>query len=670
MRYFAGTPTCSKCHYPYEDQRLKVLLRHTEEHLAAGDSELAGATLRQAEEMWTGPETNALRAQVAVALDNVNQWARRCVQAMQERRFVALSRLLDLPPVDATYKFPNGMTLAELCAATEKKIDKAAEIAKSSQIKLANHRSDEAVLGFESALAVVADLAEAEKGLAQCRPTAPGNVIARIEGEAVQLTWTASSSVGQLSYAIQRAAEDGILRDLGVTEEKEWLDKKTQAGSVYRYSVRSVRHKTLSDAAEARVMAVLPVQNASVQARPGAVTGSWTPLPSGAQVTVRRMQGQTPRDIQQGDPVRATAAGFEDTGLVDDIAYHYLICALYRDAGGTGTDSVYTDRQGQKWQVSKPQIRVATPSAPPQAVNELMLTDTPQGLEITWPAPARGTVTVYRSQTRIPAGWASGKAISVTEMNAWGTPIAIAGPNRTQAIQLPAGVSFFVPLTVNHDLSVMGAAREFVDLADVVQLKALNLNKYIQLSWEWPAACQFVHVAWRKDQFPVSAADPQAKWERCTRGQYFQLGGFRINEPAAFDYYFCVFAGFREGERDMFSGCVTADSRAALKVLKQEELPYAIKRKMLSKSVTIELDCKEHTQPVPDIVIVGRKGDLQPISKTDGRELARIKGGPPPIAPHRFEVPDPRPVYIRAFLDAPTSAYVLRDPRPDELKFK
>ena len=206
-------------------------------------------------------------------------------------------------------------------------------------------------------------------------------------------------------------------------------------------------------------------------------------------------------------------------------------------------------------------------------------------------------------------------------------------------------------------------------LPEVSGLEAHDFGAYVQVQWRWPEGCRLVRVCFRLDQPPRGPLDATATCHDLTRAAYQQHGGFRVEEPTAGTYHFAIHTA--EGERFSVGAAVTVTRR------KRTAIYYDLKRNWWKgKHVSLMLWAEEAVGAMPEVVLVGRAGAIQPRTPESGEVLLRLPTMALATAPNAAGTLDlknrPRPLYLRLFFAEPSAYehYTLIDPQPSQLRIE
>ena len=189
---------------------------------------------------------------------------------------------------------------------------------------------------------------------------------------------------------------------------------------------------------------------------------------------------------------------------------------------------------------------------------------------------------------------------------------------------------------------VVGRAKGFITAEEISDLQVEDFGSYLLLRWKWSRGFHSVLVAWRHDDYPDGAQDAKAATQKVTRGEYDENGGFRIPHPEAGHYKFVVYTiGEHEGQ-PVYSSGLNKDCRAEARSRPAVKIKYSLKSKgWLRKKIVISLACEEPLSAPPELCVVAKKGQTQPLNIQEGTVVARIKRSAAPEEPCAYEFEGP-----------------------------
>lgn len=577
--------------------------------------------------------------------ESASQWS-AVEQAIHERRlFSARVALRRLTATSSDVAGPTGAHPAGRLEEVERRIvDVDAALARA---RGATGRAREQALVDAITLAV--DCEEAASALAALPLAAPTDARAVLESGSVIVSWEPASATG-VTYEVRRfeGASD-VGAEVGSTPETTIEDRAASAGAVVRYEVRSRRGGASSSSAArtADVLVAREVEALTVTELDGEIRLGWQPVAPGARVIVER-------SVDGEGGVRTLDA--DRTGLVDRTVrnggrYGFHVAVEYGSPGGQRTRTPGLTVFGQ-------------PVAPPEAIHELRLSAVGGGVLVRFARPSTGSVTVLRC-TEEP-GVQPGDAIDLSTLDGYGSALPMSPDGARDGTT--SGVCWYLPVTVAGGTAVAGRAIRHVALAAVDHVRLVAGPGEVRVTWQWPDDVRVVQVLWRRDSAPQAADEPGTDSAVVRLGEYRDHGGFTIPNPGRSALFTAIASALRIDGQLVIGSVIPPTARGALQPTQKQELRYAVKRGgLLRKRLDVTV-LGEQAAELPDLVLVGRSGDLLPRTSADGEIIARLGGGHGNQA--SFDLGrSTRPLTVRLFLatGGAASSYVVLDPTTDNL---
>ncbi|MEV5711985.1 hypothetical protein [Actinoallomurus sp. NPDC052274] len=490
---------------------------------------------------------------------------------------------------------------------------------------------DGAWLRLADALRLVGDLPGAAELQAGLPPQAPGRLEAAVDGAAVALCWSPSSSrVGEIGYVVLRCL-GRVPRHPGdgerlAAEAAHARDPAPPLNAPVYYAVFAVRGSAASAPAVAGPVLVRPEPaDVTVTAADGVVAARWSCPPEAIRVIVTR----------DGTPVPAARTGFRDETVRNGTTYHYRIAAAYlgADGGETVTAGVHA---------------AATPAARPGPVTGFDVEHDPAGrLAVTFEPPADGEVELVAMDR--PPPWPPGTTLPLEDVRRVGRVLrAVPAPG---GLTVETGPGVLLAVSVAGDLATVGAYREHVSLTPPRELIAQRRGEVIILGFDWPPDVTEVEVAWW-------SGHGDARRLPVGRAGYDAHGGVRLAAPADETVTIEVAAaGTAQGRRVTGSPVTTV-------VPGRTAVGYEVRRPRLRGPLTVTLSAAVPVR-LRRLVLVTRSGPM-PQRPGDGRTVMTWDDVD---VPARLEVALPRlarPYWLRCFAEDDTID--LRDPPVRHLK--
>jgi hypothetical protein len=406
---------------------------------------------------------------------------------------------------------------------------------RDAQALLARARSLEttdppaARLLYRQALAIAADLPEAQSGLLRCPPDPPSRLASEFLANRVRLRWTppVPDGLGPVSFVVLRKQggpfehpRDGSR--IAEVAAPEFEDASIQPGETVSYAVLSTRAGVESVAAVAvePIFLLGEVSDVRVETASRSIDLAWA-LPAGAvEARVVRKAGSAPANPKDGDRVEALRDRAHDRGLDDDRVYHYGLFAIYRLPDGRHVPSrgVFVSAQ---------------PHAPIGPLPAPSLAHDHEGrVRLDWPEPARGTVRILRTPRALPM--APGDRLTAAAADALeGQWIDTEAGRAFDPAPPPLGVCHYTPLTFWAGAATVGHGVSYSCVPDPSDLRAARVGNggRVHLRWRWsPQGAESLVVA-RAGAAPEGPNDPEALVATVHEVEYSHQGHYTLNLP-------------------------------------------------------------------------------------------------------------------------------------------
>jgi len=662
---------CGHCGFVIANQpKMRLLVRQAQLALEDGAISEALKHAREAERLWgRRDEVAAVLSLIDTRRKSIEAIFRRLDDALTAKKLrTAQSALAELSRAAPDYVGPDGKSVAQIKGEIDDKVSRLAAVLQRAREHEKSRRPDDAVLAFLEAQGIAADSEDAANGLLRNAPAPPSSTRVSVHQEHVLVEWPLSPAVGNLEYLVVRrehrapaAPDDGEI--IARTKSLSCRDSTARPGSHSFYAVFAERGGTTSrTAASAGLLIAREVRNFKLEAADGVVRGSWDFDITAGRVHVFCREGSAPernngRELNLDGP-----HNFSDAKLQNGHLYYYRALVEYRDARG---HSVFTPGM----------VQSARPDQPPKAVEHMVITFEEGGLNLVWKPPAHGRVNVYRTDQEPAAK--SGSRIPLSGIAGLGTRLQNKSDGQAVDLFPPENPTYYVPVTIAGDVAVIGKSRRFVALPDVSHTVVEDFGHYLQLRWQWPESCQSVMVAWRSDTFPQDAQDSQATTRRVSRGEYENQGCFRVESSARMAFHFVVFAALEAAGETVYSGGVRPGARAQARLSQPVAISYTLARGRVRRSrFTLMLTAEQPVSRLPELVVIAKPGDLQPLRSDDGAIVARFSNvciGAGERIPFEFELNGIQsPLYLRTFFREASSYQLFRllDPPGEQLKIR
>ena len=343
------------------------------------------------------------------------------------------------------------------------------------------------------------------------------------EQHVVILNWNPPAGDLALEYLVVRArgdaapanpAEGQLVAELSDTR---LIDHDVQPGQRYSYAVFS-RSGDLVSSASATAPALDILAEVTALAAVGGdrtIALEWQTPPNVVDVLIRRGQ-QPPRDYSDGVQVHLTGSGHaRDEDLENLLAYHYLVCCVYRP--GKGKEVVTPGRR-----------ITAEAFKPPETVSDFKAV--PQGLEIicSWTPPAFGQPVVIRS-ARAPS-LVFGERLPLERIDQHGERILAGGAERAIDNQPDVNKPFYSLFVVAGTQAVACQTLPAVVIGDISNLSVSASRDGVSLRWTWPPGVKAAWIVRRQGAPPEGMNDPKAVAKPFSLIEYRNAGDKFIDE--------------------------------------------------------------------------------------------------------------------------------------------
>jgi hypothetical protein len=515
-----------------------------------------------------------------------------------------------------------------------------------ARARAASGESREAILA--EALAIAADCQEASDELDRI-PASPSPVVhAAIRRSEVTVSWEPSPTVG-VTYELTRVQSDGTRTRLGeALSACEAIDGAIAAGTIAHYEVVAVRGTNRSSSvASSPLVAARELEQLEVFSGDREVRVSWSALGPRGRALITRKHDATGAERT----LAAESTGITDRDVANGERYTYLARVEYAGPAGEPVLTAGTVIYGQ-------------PVARPVPVTITAAEPSPQGVVVSFDAPAAGTVTVLRCAER--PGPVAGQQLDPLSLSKLGTPVP---PDARGALDADPqqGSRWYLPVTTAGTMAVAGEPYRCLVLPGVSNVRAIDEGEGVRVTWDWPEALRAVVVLWRTDRQPEGPEDAAAERQVFRRSEYKDHGGFAIAGGGG-STFVVVYPAVRIDNDYQFGTAASRESRAAVTRAQKTDVRYTVKRSGMRRK-KIEVGVFEPgDSAIPELIVVVRPGDLLPRQAGDGEVVARLGGGGPLSSMLDLDSRS-RPLAIRAFLSGPaaSASHRVLDPGVEEL---
>jgi hypothetical protein len=476
-------------------------------------------------------------------------------------------------------------------------------------------KADARIEAYTQVLAEAKDCQAAIEEMTKLPPESAYQLKAMPVYQGIFLSWSASSSKGNIWYRVIRKEDskplnssDGIV--LGETSQLSLEDTKTIAGQEYCYAVYAVRGEALSSQAALAgpVMRLAEVEALKLIPGDKCINLHWKISDKAQGVEVWRKLNILPTKSGDGQQITGVRRdGVMDTGLSNGVNYGYLVFTIFQN------------RQGHTL-ISKGVTCVVMPVEPPQPITDLMINKQGDLLHLSWTPPKRGSVQLFYSETT--PGFGNSENLATAELSQLGQPLPIQRAGSTQWKINFQGRVFLTPVTVVGEVAVVGTSKVATSISEVSQLRHQMDQDKLYLEWSWPPGASQVLVTWRHDQYPDSPEDGDAVRKIVTPPEYERRKAFILKLEKT-DYYFKLFVVAGETGREIYS----AGESYSLSHREPQEIYYEvrIRKSLFGKIQSVELLLKTLGDDIflPETVLV-KKVDNLPLRRNDGTVVLKI----------------------------------------------
>lgn len=162
----------------------------------------------------------------------------------------------------------------------------------------------------------------------------------------------------------------------------------------------------------------------------------------------------------------------------------------------------------------------ATAAALP-VVRSLVVLPLGRRLRLVFPPPDAGRAEVRRLPDGVPP---PAEGAPVSDPDRLGPVVPAMSPGLAVDVRPAQVPTTYVVLTADAATAVAGASATYVEPAPVSGLRLEDGR----LRWEWPSGCTEALLAWRGDEPPQHARDPQATGRKTTNTRYELDGGVEV----------------------------------------------------------------------------------------------------------------------------------------------
>jgi hypothetical protein len=581
---------------------------------------------------------------VTIAVEAAKRtWAEVEAARSERRHYAALRLLVELERTARDYAGPTGELPGRALEVSRERVAEA-EAVLASALALAGAERERKLV---EALRLATDCVEAERELDRLPLGPPSAVEALAAGTSMRIGWVPSPTAG-VRYLVSRDV-GGRRTVVGETDGLEVEDGGAPAGAQVRYAVEAVRGRARSAAAVSTpVTAAHEVSGLTAIAGDGEVRLSWAARGDpGRVIVIRRDEGGS-----ADTPLSPDGAGLIDRSVANGRRYTYLVQVEYPRPGG---ELVRTPGQPV----------FAQPVERPKPLLELSVRPHSSGVALEFEQPANGTVSILRCAE--DPGLEPGEDLEPGRLAALGEALDATGSGAVDP-EPPAGRCFYQAVTLAGGVAVAGARVPHLALAPIENVSAAANGRQARITWAWPDGITLARVVWRHDRQPGGPEDPSADGIDYRLGEYRDRGGCSIDLGERRSLFVAVYPATRIDGKIAYGSGGGKEAHASLRTESKTELRYSVRRAgVLQRRLEVEVD-EPASGGLPELVLVGREGEILPRSATEGEVLARLGGDGPRSASLELRRLA-RPLAVRLFLDSASAAgdFVLFDPMSNQL---
>ncbi|MBS2970689.1 hypothetical protein J9317_18255 [Metabacillus sp. KIGAM252] len=625
---------CSSCSFPISGQFThQKLLNEGFFLLSCNRLDEAKAYFERARKIWDNNETAAGLQQIASHKKRVSDQVQKIESEMKFKRFYrAEQEWIRLKKLDAALP-EHGYFEREIAL----KIRLADSLVQKAM--LASNQAEAEKLCIE-AISVCADNKDAEEKLSHIPPEPPLNGMIQPSGKTITISWKPSVSKGSIVYQLLRkeagSHEEKLLAE---TADFSYRDSSVEAGKSYSYTILSKRGKVSSapHKASGQGFFTAEAENLQAHAASDSITITWK-APPRSKIEVWKKENQQPS--RRGDGVRLSGVkGNEliDTDVEKGKRYGYLVMVQYQDESGR---IIFSN--------GKPVMAVAMNTEP---IKDLSIGISGDTIKYQCTKPAEGEVYFLISESPFDEVQVGEISLFQDLSPRYGGRLLRVPHACEGVLDLPkSGRCSVLPVTKVGEMAIAGTPKAVKQMFEVTDLDAvMNDQGKLLLTWNWPETVEHAVVAYSYHSFPQEPKDPAAVHREVSLTAYNAFGGYLIDQPGSGNLFIKVFI------MEELNGEITYSEGESYYYTNSQpiRLSYKVEMKFFKKKKFIRISSENPAVPLPRMVIIKQSG-RQPISITDGREIAAIEDGRMPAdALTDISSHSEQGCYVKVFLSNP-----------------
>lgn len=638
-----------KCGFKFENiDKAFALCDLAEMALDTMDFAVAEVHLSDADRYWPGSERVAsVKSRLSDLKKRVGTAVVDMKEACKSKNYYEARR-----QYESIKKFSQGYS----DAAIEEEIDHAIrEAEKYKKIAQTSKSETEIVEACTNAYEKCNDCPGVKEIIAKYPPVSPSNLVISIDSKTKVnvLSWTKSSTQGLLYYNIVRkegavpiSVQDGVF--VGRVSMCSINDNNVVPGAQYYYAVFAERAGVYSESLVSKepVCNLFEITGVKVAAGDKVLQITWNQIAENATVMIDRTDNAGKKSKIECNN-RST---YVDKDLSNDSEYHYKVFLQY----AIGVKKVCTEG-----------IHISgTPTRPPLPIDRLLVKPgVGNEFNVEWENPEGQEVQFFYSETK--PNYLRGDLVAISTLESSMNSLVVNKTSNTSGTfkYEKEDLIYVLAVVVRSGSAVIGTISR-ASKGGTVKVNNANLvNGKIMINVDLPNNATGFVVLYRFDQFPEDISDVKTRRKYIPLKQYQYDGGLVIDSNEQQNYYFTIFAEFRQdGESDYSIGTDYLFSNVS-----KETITYSISvnKKLFGQStITMNFECENKKFLLPAIDIMSAV-DRAPMFKKSGKLFYQISAQE---ANGTVEVKIPlekgiaRDTYIKPYLqdESLTERYVLK----------
>lgn len=455
------------------------------------------------------------------------------------------------------------------------------------------------------------------------------------------LSWKPSSTKGQVYYVVVRkenavpvSPTDGD--EIGRVSMCEIEDETIEPGKKYFYAVFSERTGIYSSPLVSKdaIVNYFEIQGVQLTAGNESIKISWRKFASDATIQIER--------IENGKNVPLTcnnSSVFLDENLENEREYQYHVFLRYS--------------AGMEVHNTTGVIVSGAPVCPPEPIDSLIVKSGENGIfRMTWENRENSSIRFFYSDEK--PKFKLGDIISVSELEMTMKPLSLdhKEENRGDFVRQTEEAFFVMAAVIKGSQAVIGNLVRTCSTGNV-NIRNVNLvNGKIFIDVDIPKNVDSFVVLYYHDHFPTDISDEKAKRYLVRKGMVEHHNGIEISPVEQKDYYFSIFACYKQdGEREYSAGTNYLFHNAEKQVIFYS---LEVRKALFKKPVlVINFESEEEDFTLPDIDIMYEVGRA-PVYKENSKlycqiDQAKINGN---RVSYQLELDDEikKDTYMKAFL--------------------